>query len=162
MSVAEGGPSLGPEEETYTVPQAAKILRVTDRAVRKWLELGRLEGEKDEAGTWHVPQRAVHARLEDRPPRTPGNIAGGPSAAPEASERADELFGVVRDLERRLGRAEARAELTERAESTLREERDRLLEERDRAHDEARRLREELEAERARARGGFWRRLFGG
>ncbi len=71
----------------------------------------------------------------------------------------DELLGVIRDLERRLGCSEARAELTERTESTLREERDRLLREREEAQEEARRLREELEAERGK---GFWRRLFGG
>jgi hypothetical protein len=49
----------------------------------------------------------------------------------------------------RLGRAETRAELTERAESTVREERDRLLE-------EVERLRGELDE----ARRPWWRRLF--
>lgn len=136
-------------EETYTVTEAAKILRVTDRAVRKWLSQGSLEGSQDDSGRWQIPQRAVHARLEERPPRE----------AREEPESAGEMLEIVRDLERRLGRAEARAELTERAESTLREERDRLLTERGEAQEEARRLREQLDAERGK---GFWRRLFGG
>jgi chromosome segregation ATPase len=84
-----------------------------------------------------------------------------------------ELVAAIRELEHRLGRAEARAELTERAESSLREEQERLLSdlvrereraeqfirEREEAQEETRRLREELEAERSK---GFWRRLFGG
>jgi excisionase family DNA binding protein len=136
-------------EETYSVTEAARILRVTDRAVRKWLAEGTLEGSQGEGGRWRIPQRAVHARLDERPPRE----------ARGSDLSAAEMVEVVRDLERLLGRAEARAELTERAESTLREERDRLLRERDKAQDEAKTVREELEAERSK---GFWRRLFGG
>jgi hypothetical protein len=116
--------------------------------VRKWLAEGTLEGVQDEGRRWRIPQRAVHARLDERPPRE----------ARGSDLSAAEMVEVVRDLERLLGRAEARAELTERAESTLREERDRLLRERDEAQDEAKTLREKLEAERSR---GFWRRLFG-
>jgi len=58
-----------------------------------------------------------------------------------------DLLLTVQELQYRLGRAE----LTERAESTLREERDRLREENER-------LRGELEGERSK---GFWQRLFG-
>jgi excisionase family DNA binding protein len=151
----------GRDEESYTPTQAAKILRVTDRAVRKWLADGTLEGEQDDSGRWHVSQRAVHARLEDQRsyPRPAPAPREGPSAPRGSPEVAPEMLEIVRDLERRLGRAEARAELTERTESTLREERDRLLREREEAQEEARRLREELEAERSK---GFWQRLFGG
>ena len=97
------------------------------------------------------------------------------------------MDGKVTTLERELGRLEGRLELTERAESTMREDRERLLEdvareraradqereraeevqrdseqfirEREEAQEEATRLREELEAERSK---GFWKRLFGG
>ena len=93
----------------------------------------------------------------------------------------------VEALQRQLGRLESRPELTEKAESIVREERDRLLQdlERERAErleaqqrverlskdhvqlegqhsqvqNEVERLREEREAERNK---GFWRRLFGG
>jgi len=67
---------------------------------------------------------------------------------------------------RQLGRVEGRLELTERTESTMREdlerERARSEEERRRAdveRERAEELRRELEAERSR---GFWRRIFGG
>jgi hypothetical protein len=63
------------------------------------------------------------------------------------------------DLQRQLGRLEGRLELTERTESTMRQERERLLEDLEREREAAKHLREELEAERSK---GFWRRLFGG
>lgn len=69
-------------------------------------------------------------------------------------------------LERERGRLEGRLELTEQTESTIREERDRLLAEleAERAELEAekaerQRLAERLDVERRR---GFWSRLFGG
>jgi hypothetical protein len=89
----------------------------------------------------------------------------------------DTLADVLRDLAGRLEAriAEAtelrtRLEITERAESSLREERERLLadierersereKDRQRVEEELQRLRAELEAERSK---GFWRRLFGG
>lgn len=153
------------EEETYTPAEAAKILRYTERHVRKLLQDGDLIGERDESGRWRVFQRSVHQMLPDRPPR----VERSQEAQEEASERAREikdLYDRIANLQHDLGRAQARAELTELTESTIREERDRLIEltERERrerleAQEEAQRLREELEAERAR---GFWRRLFGG
>jgi hypothetical protein len=54
---------------------------------------------------------------------------------------------------------EGRLELTEQTESTIREERDRLLAELKAEKAERRRLAERLDAERRR---GFWRRMFGG
>ena len=100
---------------------------------------------------------------------------------------ADHLTDVLRDMAARLEQRAAseaelrtRLELTEKAESTLQAERDRLLEDlererarleeternaeelaeaREEARQEAQRLAAELEAERSK---GFWRRLFGG
>jgi predicted nuclease with TOPRIM domain len=69
-----------------------------------------------------------------------------------------ELVAALRELEHRLGRAEALAELTVRSETSLREDLERVREKRARHQEEAERLRAELEAERAR---GFWQRLFG-
>ena len=69
---------------------------------------------------------------------------------PTLGEHAADLVATVQDLQYRLGRAEARAELTERAESTVRKERYRLVE-------ETERLRGELEE----ARRPWWRRMFG-
>ena len=157
MSVAGGGPDDGPAEgqETYTVPQAAKILRVTDRAVRKWLADGTLEGEQDASGRWHVPQRAVHARMEERPPKE----REAPLEPREGPERVREYQERVEALQRELGRLEGRLELTERTESTMREERERLEQLLEEERAERRRVQEVLDAERSK---GFWRRLFGG
>src|SRR5215204_2253715 len=44
--------------------QAAHILRLTPTRVRQLLQSGELEGERDEAGHWLIPARAVHERLE--------------------------------------------------------------------------------------------------
>jgi antirestriction protein ArdC len=60
-------------------------------------------------------------------------------------------------LERELGRLESRLELTERAESTLREQ---LERERERAELERQRA-ERLVAELEEARRPWWRKMFG-
>jgi predicted Holliday junction resolvase-like endonuclease len=60
-------------------------------------------------------------------------------------------------LEREIGRLQGRLELEERAESTVREERDRLLQDLEEERAERRRLQERLE-ERERP---WWRRVFG-
>jgi excisionase family DNA binding protein len=148
-------------EDYYTTGEAARILKVTEARVRQMLGAGEMEGSRDPGSDrWRIPQHAVHARLEQR----------RPPEAPRTSADAREWIERVTELERELGRLEGRLEITEVAESTLREqlerereradgERDRLLREREAAQEEARRLREELETERGK---GFWQRLFGG
>ncbi|MDP9477421.1 MAG: helix-turn-helix domain-containing protein [Actinomycetota bacterium] len=153
--------SEGTPEDTYTTGQAARILKVTDRGVRKMIDRGELEAHQDDRGRHLIPQRAVHAVLEER--RAAGAAAETPTEGPGAAQEAAELRRRVEDLQRELGRMEGRLELTERTESTMREaarsERERLerLLEEERA--ERRRLREELDTERSK---GFWQRLFGG
>jgi excisionase family DNA binding protein len=141
------------EEETYTTGQAARILRMSARGVRKMIDRGELEGvSPEESGGrgWKMPMHAVHDR--DRPAR----VEPSPQA-PESPERLSELEAEVRDLRYQLGLSEGRLELTEKAESTLREERARLLAERDRERERADRLEEELRE----ARRPWWRRMFG-
>jgi excisionase family DNA binding protein len=142
------------EEESYTTGQAARILRMSDRGVRKMIERGELKPHQDERGRHLIPQRAVHAVLEER--RASGEITREETS--QGAEEARELRQRVEGLQRELGRLEGRLELTERTESTMREERERLeqLLEEERAE---RRLQEQLDAERSK---GFWRRLFGG
>ncbi len=165
------------KEDTYTTGQAARILKVTDRGVRKMIERDELEAEADGRGRHLIPQRAVHAMLEER--RGSASVSGAAENTAEdaahAAEEARELRERVQDLQRQLGRVEGRLELTEQTESTMREdlqrerarseeERRRADVERERAEDLRRELqavderRRELEAERSR---GFWRRLFG-
>jgi excisionase family DNA binding protein len=144
------------EEDTYTTAQAARILKVTDRGVRKMIDRGELEARQDERGRHLIPQRAVHAMLEER--RATGVGETSAEETSRSTEEARELRERVEGLQRELGRLEGRLELTERTESTMREERERLerLLEEERA--ERRRLQEELDTERSK---GFWQRLFG-
>jgi chromosome segregation ATPase len=164
------------EEEVYTPAEAAKILRTNRRRVIQLITAGELEGKKNEAGRWQIPQRAVHARLEDRPARSVRQAHGG-----DSSERVRELEAEVANLNYRLGRAEARAELTEQTESTLREQlqrererSDRLEAEREQLFPDLLRQRDLVNAERERAehfeaelrqaleaRRGWLRRYFG-
>lgn len=124
------------------------------------LEAGDLEGERDGSGKWWIPQRAVHASLEDRGsprsrgrqqreapsrPGAAGEAPASPQRVPGGPESVRELVQRVESLSYRLGRSEARAELTEKAESTLREDRDRLARELEEERAERRRLADRLE-----------------
>lgn len=137
--------------DSYSVPEAAKILNVTPGRVRQLLDGGDLEGAKD-GGRWRVLQRSVHDRLEDHPRRPR-------QAATEGPETDAELRARVEHLTYQLGRSEGQRELEGLARSTLQEQLDR---ERERADEERRRaekLQGRLDEERGR---GFWQRLFGG
>jgi excisionase family DNA binding protein len=143
------------EEDTYTTGQAARILKVTDRGVRKMIDRGELEAQQDERGRHLIPQRAIHAMLEDR---RETSTAGAAVEGPESAEETRELRNRVETLQRELGRLEGRLELTERTESTMREERERLEQLLEEERAERRRLQERLEE----AQRPWWRKLFGG
>jgi Helix-turn-helix domain len=194
-SSVEPNAAIQDESGWVTTEVAAAALRVSPRTVREYIRSGDLKAKSEGEGVtkrWLVSIEAVQT-LRDRRgtsgemPRSRRDTAVGDLIAAANAVDIGELVAALRNLEHRLGRAEARAELTERAESTLREERERLLSdltrereraaqeqaraeevqrdaeqfirEREEAQEEARRLREELEAERSK---GFWRRLFGG
>lgn len=137
-------------EDVYTPSQAARILDVSDRQVRHMLQGGELEGGQTESGRWRIPQREVHRVLEERRRRSAADT-------PEGSQEAAELRLRVEDLQRQLGRLEGRLELTERTESTMQQERERLMADLDRERERAERLEQELQA----ARRPWWRRVFG-
>jgi predicted FMN-binding regulatory protein PaiB len=144
------------EGDFYSVAEAERLLGRTDkpiseRRIRQRLQAGDLEGRKDQTGRWHVAQHEVHRLMEERRQEVPESTPGGP-------ENASEMLDRVFMLEREIGRLQGRLELEERAESTVREERDRLLEERDRERARA----ERLEAELAHSRRSFWSRLLRG
>jgi excisionase family DNA binding protein len=149
------------EEDTYTTSQAARILRMSDRGVRKMIDRGELEASTDERGRHLIPQRALHALLEER--RATSSTAPEISAeeAMRSAEEARELRERVEGLQRELGRLEGRLELTERTESTMREERERLEQLLEEERAERRRLQERLEAELAEASRTWWQRLLG-
>jgi excisionase family DNA binding protein len=61
-----GGSRDGPPEDTYTTGQVARVLRIIDRGVRNMIDRGELEASQHDRGRRLIPQRAVHALLEDR------------------------------------------------------------------------------------------------
>jgi chromosome segregation ATPase len=154
-------------------------LRVDPRTVRKYIKQGKLIAKAEGKGvekTYLVSVDSLHELRGTRPdPRV--NREEEPREAAGSASSAD-LVDLVRDLttevSRRTGEAaelRTRLELTEQAQSTLREslerereradqerqkaeevQRDieRFIREREQAHEEARRLREEQEAERKR------------
>ena len=164
---SKGTIPLVDEGDYYSVSQAARVLKVTSGRIRQMLGSGELEGEKDDNGRWRIPAHVVHDR--PRPPRverSTTSAAASPTPAPgtrtlpeaaEDPERLSELESEVRELRYQLGRTEGRLELTEKAESTLRESLDR---ERERADKERERA-EQLQAELDLARKPWWRKFFG-
>jgi Helix-turn-helix domain len=150
-----------------TTEVAAAALRVSPRTVRDYIRSDELKAKSEGEGVtkrWLVSIDAVQALRDKRSaagemPRHRRDTAVGDLIAAANAVDIGELVAALRDLEHRLGRAEARAELTERTESSLREDLEREREERREAREEAERLRMKLEAERSK---GFWRRLFGG
>ncbi len=149
-------------EETYSPTEASRILSrggrsLSERRIWQMLQGGELEGARDEGGRWRIPRRAVHQLLTERRERE--ELRRESESLPGGPESVRELVARVEALARERGRLEARLELTERAESSLREERDRLAAELEREREERRRLAERLEAQQRR---GFWSRLFGG
>jgi hypothetical protein len=133
------------------------VLGVSSERIRQLVEAGEIEGEK-RSGRWHVFRVSVHHQLEQRgSPRARRSRQRSPHSGEDAAREALELHARVEDLQYQLGRSEARTELTERAESTIREALQRERERADRLEAEARQLREQIEASNARS---FWSRLF--
>jgi regulator of replication initiation timing len=157
-----------------TTDQAGRALGVSPRTVRRLIDRGELEGRKVTEGiveAWEVSIDSLYALRDKR--ISEGQVRRDvPRTSEQGRGATDTHADHVRDLTDRLlrlssevGGLRGRLELTEKAESTLQEERDRLKvelererEERRDAREEAERLRTELEAERSK---GFWRRLFG-
>jgi excisionase family DNA binding protein len=132
------------EEDFYTVQEAARILRTTERTVRRRLERGDLKGSRDPTtGRWRVAAVSVTAAMPERPPKE--------SQKPqEASQSVREYQEKVEALQRELGRLEGRLELTSITETTLRDQLDRERERADRAEEALR-----------DARRSWWSRIFG-
>jgi len=171
-------------------------LNVSPRTVRDYIKAGKLEAKSQGEGVerrWLISIDSLHALRQSRHASAylPRSRRGESHVGENAADLAAELLATVQELQYRLGRAEARAQLTERAESSVRDERNRLLadleRERRRADEERQRgeqLRAELETLRAsqtvaEASEGteprsdapapsedvqrpWWRRMFGG
>jgi hypothetical protein len=139
-------------DEYYSVPEAAKVLGKGERWVRQLASNSVIEGERTEEG-WQLLRSSVHQFRDSRP------SARSFSEAAMWPPEARDALSKVETLQRELGRLEGRLQITEVAESTLRESLERERERADRLEERAEKLRDELDAERSK---GFWARLFGG
>jgi excisionase family DNA binding protein len=182
-----------------TTKQAAKALGVSRRTVQSYVRRGELEATIEGEGvekTFYIFIDSLNALRERRRITGEGSRcnaedasdtsagSGVPTnAAKGAREFAPDLIEIVQDLQYRLGRAEAKVELTAQTESTLREQLAREQERADRLEAELREVRkpppEPREAlvggsegtvntdvspetqEPAQRRSSWWRRFFG-
>jgi hypothetical protein len=143
---------------------AGKALGVSPRTVLSYIKKGLLEGKAEGEGvkrTWYVTIDSLNALRVQR--LTEGNLAENFHES-SAENVAEGIAEAMQNISARLAEESARAaefrvrlELTERAESTLREA---LQRERERADSERERA-ERLERELVEARLSWWQRVFG-
>jgi Helix-turn-helix domain len=139
---------LSSETGWVTTDVAAKAVRVSPRTIRRYIDQGKLQAKPQGEGVrreWLVSVDSLHALRASR--TTEGDV---PDVSPGV-ELVDSIADVVREMSARLEtRAEeaaelrVRLELTERAQSTLEDERRQVVQE----LEQERRRREEAERER--------------
>jgi excisionase family DNA binding protein len=71
-------------EDTYTLAQTAKILRLSEPQIIQLITEGDLAGAMDEGGQWRIPRRAVHDRLGNRLVANPPRASKGAPMTREA------------------------------------------------------------------------------
>ncbi|MDX6382118.1 MAG: hypothetical protein QOI57_3142 [Rubrobacteraceae bacterium] len=174
MPLMEEESIRGNSQNSYSEPSAAegwtntavagKALGVSPRTVLSYIKKGLLEGKAEGEGvkrTWYVTIDSLNALRVQR--LTEGNLAENFHES-SAENVAEGIAEAMQNISARLAEESARAaefrvrlELTERAESTLREA---LQRERERADSERERA-ERLERELVEARLSWWQRVFG-
>lgn len=142
------------EDDTYSVAETAKVLRVSERRIQQLVSSGDLAGYQRDNGYYRVYRYAVNERRNSETAK--GRRSR--SAGSDQGRRVEALEAEIRELYERVGRSEAQLELTVEAESTIRDQLAREQARADTAESEARGLREALEASR---RPWYWR-WFGG
>ena len=90
---------MGVEEEYYTPPQAARILRLSRRRITQMLHEGHLQGEQTNNGRWKIPIASVDALLQGRAKQPPPRSRGT-----QANKTLEELKERAVFLERRIER----------------------------------------------------------
>jgi chromosome segregation ATPase len=146
---------------------AAAALGIKPRQCRNLIQEGELEARLEGEGRdrrYMVSIASLEALRDKR--QSEGKLPLGRRNTAEDEDVGAELGQWVRELTARLETRAAenaelrtRLELTEKADSTLREQLERERARADRLEERAEQLRDELEAERSK---GFWQRLFGG
>src|SRR5919199_1188071 len=160
------------ESGWVTTDVAAAALGRSPRRVREYIRRGLLAAKTEGEGVskrWLLSVDSLNALLDEaahtkgtRPEVRLGSTRRrsdrkGMNTDEDAVVDAAELLNTVQELQYRLGQAEARAKLTEKAESTLRESLEREQLRADAERERADRLEEVLQ----HARRGWLRRFFG-
>jgi hypothetical protein len=156
-----------PRRDSYTLPEAAQAIGISQRRLLERLQTGEIEGEQDpQSGRWKVSKQAVDELVSaDSSPEGPTD-----ESLEKSAEMIRDLVDELSNLHRQVGHLSSRLDRARRAEkeerefllSELEQERERHRQERERAdklQEEASTLREELESARSK---GSLRRLFGG
>jgi predicted DNA-binding transcriptional regulator YafY len=124
--VEDASPSEGTDvpnevELLVRVSDAARMLGITSRSVRRRIQEGRLTGIPDGRGSYHVPaSEARPGRTEEKRVRQ----SGRPTSVPRTEEALVPLMSRLAEAERARGDAEGEVR-------SLREERERIAAERD-------------------------------
>jgi hypothetical protein len=146
---------LSSESGWITTEVAAKAIRVSPRTIRRYIDQGKLEAKPQGEGVrreWLVSVDSLHTLRASRTLADEGAQADRADLADEITATiTDSIADVLREMAARLERRaeeaaelRVRLELTERAQSTLEDERAQAVEE----LAEARRRQEEIERER--------------
>jgi hypothetical protein len=151
---------LSSESGWVATDVAAGALRVSPRTIRRYIEQGRLEAKPHGEGVrreWLVSVDSLHALRATRTFEESSSDADRANAVATAAATAANIADVLRDMAARLERRaeeaaelRVRLEITERAQSTLDQERRQALvelEEARRRLDETERERDELKRE---------------
>jgi excisionase family DNA binding protein len=140
----------------YTVPEAAKVLGISQTRVRQLLRESAIEGERTDT-TWNVSKQSLHSFRDSYEPK------GKQKETKQEFLEVREVMDKFESLQRELGRTEGRLELEEVARSTLAESlkrekarADAERQERIEAQKKIDALRNELE----QAQLSWWKKLF--
>jgi len=110
--------------DAYSTSEAAKILGLSERRVRQLVADGRLPADRDGEGKISLPQAAVHA---ERRNRKSGGRSNGRKAPAKAAASAPTLDtdAIAEQVAAVVSKAvEGRLEITQKAESLVRQELD--------------------------------------
>jgi hypothetical protein len=161
-AVGEAVRETGEDSGWVTTKVAAKVLGVSRRMVQEYVRRGELRAITEERSVnkrYYVSIDSLNVLRELR--RRGANSSSVSGRTANLGQDIDEvLYRTVERLEARTAEAaelKTRLELTAQAETSAREERERLLADLERERERADRLEEELR----RSRRGWFRRFFG-
>lgn len=110
--------------DSYSTAEAAKVLGLSERRVRQLISEGKLAAKRDSEGNLRLGQETVHAERRRR--RGGGKTTGRKAAAaPAASALALDAEALAETVAVTVTRAiEGQLQITQKAESLLRQELD--------------------------------------